>query len=455
MVEDKRLAMIKAEYYGELVYKYMLSSNETLNTFKYEMSLSNVELPLVNMACEYINGQETLIYKYKGMTPLSVIKDIEPLQTMRDILNALIELASYHIYIEDILIDEEMIFYKPSQKRIEFMMLPVRQIKLDSSQALKRLFVGLLKGSTGNYQIDLKSLSEIYETLYKDQINGAELVERLSVLVCDAKQSSREQIQSPINNTSHSRTEDKSQNYESTQLKKAIKKNTKQFEAKSPLRVSIGMNQKMLPFILSIPAGLIWLCPISFEAKLGIDLLCIAGGLLLFQKFNPVGHTKKECTTEASVEKKKKKLTEKTPVIVNQEQRKPQEVPSVVNNITGEVNFTKNSSPNHMKNDKTVFLSEENAMPKLRIEGNENRVYDMQTMQTIGRNDAVCQIVLNHMSVGRLHAEIHLNQGKLFIRDLNSVNGTFVNQVRLKPSEYTAVAQGDQVKFGEVKAYIC
>jgi hypothetical protein len=65
----------------------------------------------------------------------------------------------------------------------------------------------------------------------------------------------------------------------------------------------------------------------------------------------------------------------------------------------------------------------------------------------IGRNVA-CDVLVNHKSVSRKHAEIvRLAEGYL-LRDLGSQNGTFVNGQRSQESKLT---EGDTVAFGDVQ----
>ena len=68
---------------------------------------------------------------------------------------------------------------------------------------------------------------------------------------------------------------------------------------------------------------------------------------------------------------------------------------------------------------------------------------------TIGRgpeND----IVLRHRSVSRQHAEIRAEQGKVFIKDLASSNGTWIGDRRIRN---VRLADGDVVRFGELEFF--
>jgi pSer/pThr/pTyr-binding forkhead associated (FHA) protein len=54
------------------------------------------------------------------------------------------------------------------------------------------------------------------------------------------------------------------------------------------------------------------------------------------------------------------------------------------------------------------------------------------------------------MGVSRKHAEIILQDGRCWIKDLNSSNGTWVNEVRLAPGQDYPLNNGDQVRLGQL-----
>ncbi len=57
-------------------------------------------------------------------------------------------------------------------------------------------------------------------------------------------------------------------------------------------------------------------------------------------------------------------------------------------------------------------------------------------------------VALPDAAVSRRHAELRIDGGSLVLRDLGSMNGTFVNGVQLRGEQVLAV--GDQVRFGQV-----
>jgi len=66
----------------------------------------------------------------------------------------------------------------------------------------------------------------------------------------------------------------------------------------------------------------------------------------------------------------------------------------------------------------------------------------------IGRDER-CHLILLPDYISRRHAEIHIRAGKLFIKDLKSKNGTFVNDRRI--SGEVGLKDRDDIRFGTLK----
>lgn len=69
---------------------------------------------------------------------------------------------------------------------------------------------------------------------------------------------------------------------------------------------------------------------------------------------------------------------------------------------------------------------------------------------TIGKRKEEADIILEDMSVSRLHARIVKEKEKYYIEDLNSTNGTFKNGLRLQPYERRELEPEDEIKTGRV-----
>lgn len=56
-----------------------------------------------------------------------------------------------------------------------------------------------------------------------------------------------------------------------------------------------------------------------------------------------------------------------------------------------------------------------------------------------------CGILLSHITVSRLHAEIRLRDGQFALTDLGSLNGSYLN---CHPVESSSLADGDELAIG-------
>ena len=74
------------------------------------------------------------------------------------------------------------------------------------------------------------------------------------------------------------------------------------------------------------------------------------------------------------------------------------------------------------------------------------RAYELADELTVGRA-AGCQITLEDTYASQLHARIFRKDGQLFVEDLGSTNGTFVNRREAKRA--VPVRRGDRVQVGQ------
>lgn len=68
-------------------------------------------------------------------------------------------------------------------------------------------------------------------------------------------------------------------------------------------------------------------------------------------------------------------------------------------------------------------------------------------LTTIGRSDS-CDISFDDITVSRHHSEVMRTDGHYVVRDLGSLNGTYVNQQRVDVVE---LRQGDELQIGKFR----
>lgn len=69
---------------------------------------------------------------------------------------------------------------------------------------------------------------------------------------------------------------------------------------------------------------------------------------------------------------------------------------------------------------------------------------------TIGKLQSSVNMVINNPLISRIHACIHYNDGTFYLEDLNSANGTFINEVLLSPHSKQIIHSGDKLTFSHL-----
>jgi pSer/pThr/pTyr-binding forkhead associated (FHA) protein len=149
------------------------------------------------------------------------------------------------------------------------------------------------------------------------------------------------------------------------------------------------------------------------------------------------------------------------------------------NLLTGEaVSATRNLSQQQVKEDETLHTApspkpaeaprsggtvfEEQMTLRVEIPGAPGPITLTPTEERellLGRLDATANILPDvdftphaayQLGISRKHAAIILKARQLYIKDLRSSNGTFVNNIRLVPFELYPLRSGDEVKLGQL-----
>jgi hypothetical protein len=84
--------------------------------------------------------------------------------------------------------------------------------------------------------------------------------------------------------------------------------------------------------------------------------------------------------------------------------------------------------------------------------GRQGEVFPLDREITVGRGGG-CQVVLaDDTFVSQVHARVFERDGRTWVEDLGSRNGTFVNGKRIDAP--TRLRRGDQVQFGQTVAEV-
>ena len=80
--------------------------------------------------------------------------------------------------------------------------------------------------------------------------------------------------------------------------------------------------------------------------------------------------------------------------------------------------------------------------------GDTHRVLMKQSPFTIGRHES-CDLVLNSQSVSRVHCQLKLKSFGLTVKDLQSRNGTYLDEEQIASKQRIPVNEGSAIKIGK------
>jgi pSer/pThr/pTyr-binding forkhead associated (FHA) protein len=69
----------------------------------------------------------------------------------------------------------------------------------------------------------------------------------------------------------------------------------------------------------------------------------------------------------------------------------------------------------------------------------------------VGRDAAQCLVALSEPRVSGVHSTLRFDQARLWVRDEQSNNGTFVGGERIAAGQWTFVPEGRSLRFGPIE----
>ncbi|MDE7201879.1 MAG: FHA domain-containing protein [Lachnospiraceae bacterium] len=109
-------------------------------------------------------------------------------------------------------------------------------------------------------------------------------------------------------------------------------------------------------------------------------------------------------------------------------------------------------------NGETVYLGDgvvEERMLCGRMNGTEVNISLDRLPMTVGKLANVSDFVINDAAVSKMHARFEEHDGRVYICDLNSTNGTARNGVLLGVNQSVALEPGDRLRFGRTYFTYC
>ncbi len=99
----------------------------------------------------------------------------------------------------------------------------------------------------------------------------------------------------------------------------------------------------------------------------------------------------------------------------------------------------------------TVFFDQDEYLSLKWKEGHFSKEYILEEFPvTVGKMQSSVQMVIEDTSVSRLHARFRKQGSIVYLQDLDSTNGTYVNEKQLSVGEERIIKRGDEIQFGKI-----
>ncbi len=386
---------------------YMALKDVDISYEGYEIGMlkNNHMSYLADMEIRAINGVNIPYYNVSGLVEFKSLMHMgcmEPeiiINLIRDVLSALSELTAYLLSINNLLLDEEHIFYDMSREVFCFIYVP--ELNLNIRQQIRILLENNMMLMNHENADESGFVYALHEICTEDNFDLKRLEEYIEAHMTKKSESARKEalLDDIVNDVP--REED------SSEKEKLINENNMYSLYKLILAVAMGITLFFGVANICIQYSKMG-CIYDMKLLMGVLLLLVTEIFVFFE-------------------------------IV----RKQKEEDRDMNANSNYEDSCENDAP--IQNKPPVYRSTYILMPYGK---NINApIYINQNYLVIGRgNDA--GFCLKNSSISRMHAKIYELQNQLVIEDMGSTNGTFVNNYPVKEGYPAVVFPGDVIRFG-------
>lgn len=446
---------MEATYRRDSEHNYMiLKSDEKIrgNEYQVRMLLGN-EIPgLLRCKLRMVDGEAYFYYKITSRQPLSRILGQRPAgcediwAIASGLVKALEGMERYLLAEEGILLEPDFLYMDVETKEVGFCYLPFFQKGF--SEAFRELAEYLLKNL--NHEDDQAVLwgYQLYSGTVEENYHVAAVVRKLHRVDNGRKDKETEEEKTVL-------VREEAVSWKETEIPKEPCPNPQSLKS-AARRELTGQEhlkkRRRYRYILWIVfggvllaagiAGLVFCRMLTLTQAGGVGFLlaavvfCLAGGK---------GKKQRRQRQEEIWQRQEKNLAEQRVQDIGQQQVQEEKVCDFYEEpgegIYGQTTLFREGMPEETP----VLLS-------IHAEQRGNAVVD-QDKFIIGKLKGQVNLVLDLPPVSRIHAGIERRDGKYFLEDLNSTNGTFLNGERLEANEYRQLHSGDEIYFAGAGYY--
>lgn len=476
-----------------------MNSNENILEYQVEMLNRNSCQGILRLDTRQKNDEIKLYYDITSTLTLAQflqrksLKEEEFVNILRGITKTLLNSREYFLYDGSFIIDEEYIYINPSTLDIYMIYLPLT-LETDARENFKSFLINMIissvkvdENSRGNYM--QKILNYLKDGVFNisDFDNFLKGLKEVESQTSENRILGRNQlssIQKPyVNRNREIKRIDsekglvKSITHKDAGLDVISKKNEGQEETRvkmiyEPKYIFIAVLSQLLIGIMLV-LGLDTIRAAAGDdvsAYGGITIIVVAIDILLFKNLfkrenmkevKVVKKSKVEKTRKKSTKQKVGKTKTKSKAVLSEESQSLNMSKREIYNVNDSANNTAyreaavcEAQDLSINVNDTVIL-DEGEQGKAYLQRMSNGMMDkisiVKSNFIIGRLPNYVDHLIESNAIGRAHAEIIYREGKYFITDLNSKNGTFLNEAKIDSNKEYQINSGDKLKFANIK----
>ncbi len=448
------------EYKREANHNYMIKVQknvETIRDYRIRMLLENKVDGLIPMHANYVDGNLYLSYDITSKQPLSSMLlcrtlTYENIHTFLIVLNNVLEqLQMLLIDIDTIQVKSEYIFVDPEKMTPFFCCNPCEKKDFYSE------FQGFLQYILGNIDHNDKEAVVLAYGIQQESIKtNYSFKDIMKYLTNEKELESHENKIYRMDNIDIQKPKDMSSHI-------ILEKNkvSKEIEANPPklCYLKITVICLLVLILITILFYLTWILKIISG---GIGTMLIGIGIV---SIFPIGIKIKEYL-EDNKRSKVIEVEEPIPYIKNNnnlhngvKDRVEMEHIDGIDDETGEIMEEGNachfynkgniSKANEYGNTMLLSVADEVNRKLILLEGREQEeVTISKDIFLIGKLKSNVDLALIHPMVSRLHSRLLKKENGYYLEDMNSTNGTYINNIRIESGERKMISTGDKLTFG-------
>ena len=400
-------------------------SKTKLVWFQVEMLTNNEIKGIVRLDVREKDSKVKLYYNLSGLVNLSSflkrkkISKSEFISILDMLISVILNNNNYFLNDQSLVLDEKMVFIDPKSREVYLIYIPV-EIHQDIIQSLKAFIIKLIVSANIETRDDF--IQQMLNLIKVEDFNLSDFRNQLKAV--------RDEVNTSITD-------------EKTHINPGSKKGSsgENVDPGRTIIVTEGRNIRTLflggAAIISILAAAIsyWGVNLKFLMnQSGVTTQMLTYGAAAAACIGVTFRIlHKESNDVPAAEKTASKKTE------------PEPTKSPEFTVSNELTRTPGGGT-----DDTVLLSELNFPELMTVNGQDSVLID-KPIFIIGRNREVCDYVIEDRGVGRAHAQIRKVDSFYFIEDMDSRNGTFLNDEKISSNQQYKLNRNDKVTIANVE----